>query len=87
MAASMALQIIPVVRKDIEIFYRLHFDYTKLNEIMRVVKQRNARIISQDILQSFPEIVLALPLKVAEITINDLRDIQGLELKKAEVSN
>lgn len=85
MAASMALQIIPVVRKDIEIFYRLHFDYTKLNEIMRVVKQRNARIISQE-LQLFPEIVLAIPLKVAEITINDLRDIQGLELKKAEVS-
>src|SRR6188474_1865854 len=34
MAASMALQIIPVVRKDIEVFYRLHFDYTRINDIM-----------------------------------------------------
>lgn len=83
MAASMALQIIPVIRKDIEIFYRLHFDYTRLNEIMRVVKQRNARVISQE-LQLFPEMIIAMPLKIAEIAVNELRDIQGLELNKTE---
>ena len=78
MAASMALQVTPVVRKDIETFYRLHFDYTRMNEIMRVVKQRNARIVSQE-MQLFCEMVIAVPLKIAEITLNDLSDIQGLE--------
>jgi uncharacterized YigZ family protein len=84
MAASMALQIIPVVRKDIEVSYRLHFDYTSINDIMRLVKQRNARIISQE-LQLFPEMVIALPLKISEITLNDLNNIQGLEYKKIEI--
>lgn len=80
MAASMALQVTPVVRKDIEILYRLHFDYTRMNEIMRVVKQRNARIVSQE-MQLFCEMVIAVPLKIAEITLNDLSDIQGLETR------
>ena len=84
MAASMALQIIPVVRKDIEIFYRLHFDYTRINDIMRVVKQRNARIISQE-LQLFPEMVIAVPLKISEIMLNDLNDLKGLEYKRIEM--
>ncbi|RYY30772.1 MAG: YigZ family protein [Chitinophagaceae bacterium] len=83
MAASMALQIIPVIRKDIEVIYRLHFDYTRINDIMRVIKQRNARVISQE-LQLFPEMVVALPLKISEITKNDWNDIQGLEYKKIE---
>jgi uncharacterized YigZ family protein len=85
MAASMALQIIPVIRKDIEIFYRVHFEYSRLNEIMRVVKQRNARIVSQE-LQLFPEMLIAMPLKVAELTINDLKEIQGLEINKTEAA-
>ncbi|RYY28889.1 MAG: YigZ family protein [Chitinophagaceae bacterium] len=80
MAASMALQVTPVVRKDIEILYRLHFDYTRMNEIMRVVKQRNARIVSQE-MQLFCEMVIAVPLKIAEITLNDMSDIQGLETR------
>ncbi|HTE25764.1 IMPACT family protein [Flavitalea sp.] len=84
MAASMALQVIPVVRKDIEVFYRLHFDYARINDIMRVVKQRNARIISQE-LQLFPEMVIAVPLKISEITLNDLNDLQGLEYKRIEM--
>ncbi len=78
MAASMALQVTPVVRKDIETYYRLHFDYTRMNEIMRVVKQRNARVVSQE-MQLFCEMVIAVPLKISGITLNDLSDIQGLE--------
>ncbi|RYF93197.1 MAG: hypothetical protein EOO00_06480, partial [Chitinophagaceae bacterium] len=53
MAASMALQVTPVVRKDIEMEYRLHFDYTRINEVMRVIKQRGSRVVSQE-MQLFP---------------------------------
>ncbi len=81
MAASMALQIIPVIRKDIEAQYRLHFDYTRMNEVMRVVKQRSARIVSQE-MQLFSEMVIAVPLRMAVIILNDLNEVQGLEVKK-----
>jgi uncharacterized YigZ family protein len=81
MAASMALQITPVIKKDIEVSYRLHFDYTRMNEVMRVLKQRGGRIISQE-MQLFSVIVVALPVKIAEITGNELRDIPGMEMSK-----
>jgi uncharacterized YigZ family protein len=81
MAASMALQVTPVLRKDIEAQYRLHFDYTRMNEVMKVVKQRNARIISQE-MQLFSEMIIAVPLRMAVIILNDLKEVQGLEVQK-----
>jgi uncharacterized YigZ family protein len=81
MAASMALQVIPVLRKDIETTYRLHFDYTRMNEVMRIVKHRSARIVSQE-LQLFCEMIIAMPLKSAVITINDLTEVPGVEYKR-----
>ncbi|HMF71904.1 MAG TPA: YigZ family protein [Flavitalea sp.] len=81
MAASMALQVTPVLRKDIETIYKLHFDYTRMNEVMRIVKHRSARIVSQE-LQLFCEIIIAMPVKSAVITLNDLTEVQGVEYKK-----
>jgi len=81
MASSMALQVTPVLRKDIETIYKLHFDYTRMNEVMRIVKHRSARIVSQE-LQLFCEMIIALPVKSAEITLNDLTDVEGVEYKK-----
>jgi len=81
MAASMALQVTPVLRRDIETIYKLHFDYTRMNEVMRIVKHRSARIVSQE-LQLFCEIIIAMPVKSAVITLNDLTEVQGVEYKK-----
>ena len=81
MAASMALQVTPVLRKDIETIYKLHFDYTRMNEVMRIVKHRSARIVSQE-LQLFCEMTIAMPVKIAVITLNDLTEVQGVEYKK-----
>ena len=81
MAASMALQVTPVLRKDIETIYKLHFDYTRMNEVMRIVKHRSARIVSQE-LQLFCEMTIAMPVKSAVITLNDLTEVQGVEYKK-----
>jgi uncharacterized YigZ family protein len=84
MAASMALQVTPIVRKDIEVSFRLHFDYTRMNDVMRILKQRGSRIISQE-MQLFCEMVVAFPVKITEITINDLKEIQGLEVQPMTV--
>ena len=81
MAASMALQIVPVVRKDVEVSYRIHFDYSRVNEILRIIKHRNARIISQE-LQLFPEMLIALPIRSAELTLSDLTTVPGLIISK-----
>src|SRR6266487_4348932 len=38
-AAALALQITPIVQKPVLVHYQLQFDYTQMNEIMRIVKQ------------------------------------------------
>lgn len=47
-SASMALQMIPVIQKSIEIIYDVNFDYTTMNEVMMVVKQFNCTVIHQE---------------------------------------
>src|SRR6185437_17148891 len=38
-AASLVLQCTPVVQKAVEIEYELQFNYTEINEVMRIIKQ------------------------------------------------
>lgn len=47
-ATTLALQTTPTVKKPIEINYELQFDYTKMNEVMMIVKQCNCTIINQE---------------------------------------
>lgn len=47
-ATTYALQLTPIVKKQIETNYELHFDYTKLNDVMIVVKQFNCSILQQE---------------------------------------
>jgi uncharacterized YigZ family protein len=47
-ATTLALQTVPTVQKPIEIMYELQFDYTKMNEVMMIVKQCNCSVINQE---------------------------------------
>jgi uncharacterized YigZ family protein len=76
--ASMALQLIPIVQKPVTVAYRIHFDYTQMNEIMRWIKTFNIEITAQD-LQLFCSVDVNVPMKKAEEfkqMITDLRDVQ-----------
>src|SRR4029079_14824443 len=44
-AASLALQVTPVVQKQVEIIYSLEFDSTIMNQVMTIVKQFNCSIL------------------------------------------
>lgn len=83
MAASLALQVVPSVRKDILIRYQLHFDYTRMNEAMRVVKNINAKIISQETML-FCDMVIGVPVRMEESLLIQLADMPGIEYKKKE---
>ena len=47
-AAALALQLIPVIQKPIEVMYELQFDYTLMNEVMMIVKQAGCSIAGQE---------------------------------------
>lgn len=82
MSASMVLQVIPAVQKNVEAKYHLSFDYTILNDIMMVVKQQNCTVYAQE-LQLFCSMDIGVPKAVEELALLKLKDIHGLEIKKA----
>jgi len=76
-AASLALQTVPILRKPIEMEYRLDFDYTLMNEVMRALKLFNCRIISQD-LQLFCTMVVGIPKVHLKDALHRIEEIHGL---------
>jgi uncharacterized YigZ family protein len=82
MSASMVLQVIPAVQKNVESKYHLSFDYTILNDIMIIVKQQNCTVYAQE-LQLFCSMDIGIPKAVEELALIKLKDIHGLDIKKA----
>lgn len=80
-AASLVLQTIPVVQKQVEINYRLTFDYTLINDMMQVVKQYNCSIIRQD-MQLFCSMEIGIPVNRVEAVLNRLAETRRVEINK-----
>ena len=43
-ATILALQCTHIIQKPIEVIYNLHFNYTEMNEVMRILRQYNCTI-------------------------------------------
>ena len=80
-ATSLALQTIPSVQKPIEIIYELHFDYTKMNEVMMIVKQCNCSVILQET-QLFCMLKIGIPKARVEEVLHKLNDLVSVEVKR-----
>ena len=80
-AASMVLQVTPVVQKPVEVNYRVQFDYTVVNEVMMVVKQCNCTVIGQE-MQLFCSITIGISKSRLDEVLFRLKDIKGIEIEK-----
>jgi uncharacterized YigZ family protein len=79
-AAALALQMTPLVQKQVEQEIRVHFDYTQMNEVMMLVRQYQCRVVKQNV-QLFCDMMLAVPKnRVAEVSY------KLLEIKNIEIS-
>jgi uncharacterized YigZ family protein len=77
-AAALVIQTTPLVQKMIEAEFIIRFDYTQINDIMRVVKQFNCRIIEQE-MQLFCSMRIAVSKNRTDevkYTLNELRDVE-----------
>ncbi len=78
-AASLALQLTPIVQNPIEKIFSLQFDYTKMNDVMMVVKQFNCTVINQEV-QLFSLMKIGIPLnRLTEVSYR-IGEIQGVEM-------
>jgi len=78
-ASSLALQTTPIVQKAIELNYRLQFDYTKMNEVMKIIKKYNCSIQNQQI-ELFCKMDIGIPKTNHELVILNFTEIAGLEM-------
>ena len=80
-ATTLALQVTPVVEKQIEVNYSIEFDYTQMNEVMMVMKQFNCNIISNE-MQLFCIIKAGIPKNRMDEVLYRLNDLQNVLIKK-----
>ena len=80
-AAALVLQMTPLVQKQVEEELIVQFDYTQLNEIMRVVKQYNSRVVRQE-MQLFCSMTIAAPRNRFEEITYTLKELRNVEVLK-----
>lgn len=82
-SASMALQMIPVIQKPIEIIYDVNFDYTTMNEVMMVVKQFNCTVIHQE-MQLFCLLKIGVPKSRLEEVLYRFKDLHTVTIQRSK---
>ncbi len=78
---NFVLQLTPIVKKQIEESYILHFDYTQINEVMVVLKQYNCTILTQE-MQLFCNITTGIPKNRITEVMYRFKELHNLEIKK-----
>lgn len=80
-AAALALQTTPIVQKQIEVNYFLHFDYTRMNDVMMVIKQYNCTVIKQE-MNLFCDVEIGIPKNRLDEVLYKFKDLHTVEMKK-----
>jgi uncharacterized YigZ family protein len=78
-ATSSALQSSSIVKKPVLASYRLQFDYTILNEVMRIIKKYECTVQKQE-LQLFCLVEVSIPKAELESCISQLKNLKSMDL-------
>jgi uncharacterized YigZ family protein len=79
-AAALALQMTPLVQKQVEKEFFVQFDYTQINDVMTLVKQYNCRVLQQE-MQLFCNMRLGIPKNRVEEVSYKLKELRNVEIK------
>lgn len=78
-AASLAMQVTPSVRKSVEVDYSLQFDYTRINDVMVILKRFGCTIHQQD-MQLFCSFKVGVALESEQDFLKQMKEVAGLTL-------
>ncbi len=81
-ATALALQVTPVIQKQVEVLYSIEFDYTRMNEVMMIIKQYNCTVLSNET-QLFCVIKAGIPRNRLNDVLYKLNDLQKKKKKKS----
>ena len=80
-AAQMALEESVILEKTIDVHFQISFDYKNMNKVMRIIKEKNLEIISQQMKESC-QIKIATRKKNAEMIFDIFSNLFEIEIKK-----
>jgi putative IMPACT (imprinted ancient) family translation regulator len=80
-ATALALQLTPVIQKQVEVNYNLQFNYTQMNEVMTLLKQYQCNIIRQE-MQLFCAITTGIPKRSLQDVVYHLKELQNITVEK-----
>lgn len=79
-ATALALQLTPVIQKQLLINYHLQFDYTKMNDVMMIVRQFGCEVLKQET-QLFCSMEIGVPKgRVNEVEFK-IKELQSVEIR------
>jgi uncharacterized YigZ family protein len=76
---SLALQLVPVIQKPVTITWKIHFDYTQMNDVMRWLKAFNCIVVSQEM-----NLFCSITTEVPKQRMHELKQILA-EMRNIEV--
>ena len=79
--ASLVLQCSPILQKTITIPYRLQFNYTEMNDVMRIIKQYNCTIIKNEP-QLFCVLETGIPKNSLTEALDSFNELHQVEVQK-----
>lgn len=80
-AAQMALEESEIIEKTIDIRFQISFDYKNMNKVMRIIKEKNLEIISQQMEESC-QIEISSRKKNADMIFDIFTNLFEVEIKK-----
>lgn len=80
-AAQMALAEAEIIEKTIDVHFQVAFDYKNMNKVMRVIKEKNLEIVSQQMADSC-QIEIATRKKNAEKIFDIFDNLFEIEIQK-----
>ncbi len=82
-ATAMAIESSIIIQKPVLVEYGLQFDYTKMNDVMRVVKIYDCDVLEMDT-QLFCTMKLGIPQSKLSEAVIQLNEIKGVEIKQGD---
>ena len=81
-AAADALNHAEIVEKTIDNFFTIRFNYSKINEVIRLLKEFNGEIFNKNYDKNEYIIEFSIPKKDADFLISKLKNIIGLTVEQ-----
>lgn len=77
--ASLALQVTRFVQKPVLVNYTIQFDYTQMNDVMRIIKQYDCLVLRNE-MQLFCVLEAGIPRNRKDEVVYMLKEIRGVEV-------